>query len=371
MSSDSAQRIEEWLAGLAMLGVMSLGAWQAAQALQQPGLKDIPQTLTDVRSGVFGDQFSHFLDHNLPWRPQLIAWANAGRYVLVQGAGDQVRLGSDEWLFSVEEIEYFRQADEFQQTRVAVVAQLAEALKQKQVQLVIALVPDKARIQSGKLSGQHYPQWYQARYASILRQLQARQVAVVDVQQAMKAAQSAQPDLALYYRTDTHWNQQGAALAAQAIATTVKQKGWSVASVAFQTTATEAPAPRVGDLLRMMGLENMPDLLRPNPDVERTETTVKAEGAPSMGLLGDVQIPVTLVGTSYSLRANFHGYLQAALSADVLNVAQDGGGFIQSMEAYIKDEAFRTSPPQVLIWEIPERVFSRPLAPNESKAPAW
>ncbi len=371
MRSDHFQRFEEWLAGLAMLGVMALGAWQATQALQQPGLKDIPQTLTDVRSGVFGDRFSHFLDENLPWRSQLIAWSNAGRYVLVQGAGDQVRLGSDEWLFSVEEIEYFRQAEAFQQTRVSVVAELAASLKQKQVQLVVALVPDKARIETRQFSGQRYPQWYQGRYASILQQLQARQVNVVDLEQAMKAAQAAQPDLALYYRTDTHWNQQGAALAAQAIAATVKQQGWQVPPVVFRTTATEKPTPRVGDLLRMMGLEDMPNLLRPNPDVERTETTAKAEVASSMGLLGDVEVPVTLVGTSYSLRANFHGYLQAALSADVLNVAQDGGGFIQSMEAYLKDDAFKTSPPQVLIWEIPERVFSRPLASNESKAPTW
>jgi alginate O-acetyltransferase complex protein AlgJ len=282
-----------------------------------------------------------------------------------------VRLGYDEWLFSVEEIEYFRQASEFQQVRTGVIGQLSSALARQNVRLVVAVVPDKARIHAQQFMGHRYPEWYQDRYASILQQLKAHQVMVVDVQQAMRLELAARPDQSLYYRTDTHWNQTGARLAAQAVSQVVRQQGLKGESVVFQTETDDKTTVRVGDLLRMMGLGDMPDLFRPNPDTEHTDTTRKLAGNASMGLLGDIQVPVTLVGTSYSLRANFQGYLQASLQADVLNVAQDGGGFMQSMASYLKDDAFKSSPPQVLVWEIPERVFSRPLAVNESQPPGF
>jgi alginate O-acetyltransferase complex protein AlgJ len=66
-------------------------------------------------------------------------------------------------------------------------------------------------------------------------------------------------------------------------------------------------------------------------------------------------MPVVLTGTSYSQRGNFHGFLQQALSAKVLNTAKDGGGFLHGATQYLKDEAFRSSKPKVLIWEVPER----------------
>jgi alginate O-acetyltransferase complex protein AlgJ len=117
----------------------------------------------------------------------------------------------------------------------------------------------------------------------------------------------------------------------------------------------------------MMSLGDMPNALRPDPDVEAPQTTLKRSAPSNVGLLGDASMPVTLVGTSYSLRANFHGHLQEALKADVLNVAKDGGGFLQSMKDYVQDESFKTAKPQLIVWEVPERVFSAPLSDDEKK----
>jgi alginate O-acetyltransferase complex protein AlgJ len=72
-------------------------------------------------------------------------------------------------------------------------------------------------------------------------------------------------------------------------------------------------------------------------------------------------VPVVLTGTSYSLRANFHGFLQQELAAKVLNTAKDGGGFLQAATEYLKDESFRSSKPKVLIWELPERFLGMKL----------
>jgi hypothetical protein len=51
----------------------------------------------------------------------------------------------------------------------------------------------------------------------------------------------------------------------------------------------------------------------------------------------------------------------------VLNVARDGGGFIQSAKDYLADESFKTAKPRVLIWEVPERMFSAPLTDAEKQ----
>jgi alginate O-acetyltransferase complex protein AlgJ len=133
----------------------------------------------------------------------------------------------------------------------------------------------------------------------------------------------------------------------------------------FSTQAKATEESRSGDLIRLMGLEFVPNALRPKLDRETPEITIEKPAAatetPSTGLFDDAGVPVVLAGTSYSLRANFHGRLQEYLQAKVLNTAKDGGGFLQSMTAYLKDDAFKSSKPKVLIWEIPERMLQSPL----------
>ena len=357
--------LEEWAAGVVMVAVMVAGQWQAVQALWNSSLLDIPHTWSDFRAGITTERFSKHLDSHLPIRDGLIAFANAGRYVLTNGAGDQVRLGKDEWLFSVEEIQYHPDASTSQAERVAIAGKVSAGLRRLGVELLVVVVPDKARVQSAQLADGVYPAWYSQRHASLVRGLQEQGVRVLDVLPEMQRAVKFNP---LYYRTDTHWNQAGAQLVAELVAQQIRLQGLNAPATGFSTTRSAASTERVGDLLSLLGLARVPDALRPNPDQEHTDQTAKSAVASSAGLLGDVNMPVVLVGTSFSQRANFHGYLQAALQAEVLNVATDGGGFIQSMAAYLLDDAFRTSPPQWLVWEIPERAFSKPLIAAETTA---
>lgn len=368
MHNTEKATFEEWAAGLAMVVVMVGGLWQAVQALSSPQLQEVPHTVPDMRSGVSSDRFGKFLDNHLPIREDLIAWANAGRFVLTQGAGDQVRLGRDEWLFSVEELQHFPGASGVQAQRVRRMAEVAEGFRAKGIELLVVVVPDKARVHAAYLAGGTYPAWHAQRYPSLVQALQSAKVSTVDVLPSMAKQATTEP---LYYRTDTHWNQTGARLVAELAAQYILTHGAVEPKAEFATApdpAQAAPTERVGDLLNMMGLSKMPNLLRPDPDMERADRTAKTSANVSTSLLGDVSMPVTLVGTSYSQRANFHGYLQAALQAEVLNVATDGGGFIHSLASYLKDDAFQTAPPQWVVWEVPERVFSAPLSDAE-KAP--
>jgi alginate O-acetyltransferase complex protein AlgJ len=166
----------------------------------------------------------------------------------------------------------------------------------------------------------------------------------------------------LYYRTDTHWNQNGAQLAAKEITKVIAALNLSMEKTPFKTTQNPEAQPRSGDLLRLMGLENMAPAFRPKPDLEAVATTQLLDSpAPAASLFGDIAIPVVLTGTSYSLRGNFHGYLQEALNSKVLNTAKDGGGFLQGMTGYLNDDSFKSSKPQVLVWELPERMLQNPI----------
>jgi alginate O-acetyltransferase complex protein AlgJ len=72
---------------------------------------------------------------------------------------------------------------------------------------------------------------------------------------------------------------------------------------------------------------------------------------------------VALVGTSYSQdeRWGFADALKVALGADVLNVAARGEGPFAPMRAYLEGETVVDVPPELVVWEIPERYLTIPL----------
>jgi alginate O-acetyltransferase complex protein AlgJ len=354
-------------------GVMALGLVQVVLAGLRFDAKEVPTSWRDWREGKTTQTFEKQLDLQLPLRSALITLANTVRYHVVGGGGDQVRVGRDGWLFLTDEIKYessagpswwLDSAPAFN-ARMDLIRDLSKYLAERDVKLVVALVPDKARLYSQQLEPASYPSYNQTRYGDGLAALKLRKVEVVDLLAKLKPlAMHAE----LYYRTDTHWNQRGAQLAAQAVATTITKFNLPLQKSSFTTQDQGEVQERPGDLLRLMGMEHVANFLRPKPDSERSVKTVPtASTGASQSLFGDAATPVVLVGTSYSLRGNFHGYLQESLSSAVLNSAKDGGGFLQALTAYLKDDSFREAKPQVLVWEIPERMLGSPLV----EEPSW
>lgn len=345
-------------AAATLIAVMVWGVWQVTGAVRT-GL-DFPRSLSDFREGRMTQTIEKQIDHKLPARPWLIAAANSLRYKLEHGGGEQVRLGKDDWLYLTDELRYTPNADANQAVRVELLAKTSQALAGQGVKLVVALVPDKARIYPQHLSEGSLPSFTQARYAQAVAALRAKGVVTADLIAPLSSAASREQ---VYYCTDTHWNSVGAQAAALAIAAVLKQTAVPLDETVFGTQASGPAAERAGDLIKLMGLSEVPNFWRPRPDQEApVSTTQTSQDKDGGGLLGDVAaVPVALVGTSYSLRGNFHGYLQQALSAKVLNTAKDGGGFLQAATDYFKDEAFKSSKPKVVIWELPERFLPAPL----------
>ncbi len=346
------------LAATVFMCVMLAGAWQLITASRKVEWRDLPHGWTAFREGETARAAGAALTKNMPARPALIAGANGLRYLLLRGGGDQVRVGHEDWLFLTDELRYYPDAQTHLMAHVKLMAGAASALDRDGVTLVVVLVPDKARIYQDHMIGGRIPDYNRSRYDDALNGLRRRHVNVVDLLTPLAKGAA---DAEVYYRSDTHWNQAGARIAAEAIAAEVRRLNIALDTATFTTEASAEKAERPGDLIRLMGLEHAPDFLRPKADYEALQTTSQTGATDTGGLFGDAPVPVVLAGTSYSLRANFQGFLEQALSAKVLDTAKDGGGFLQAMTQYLKDESFRSSRPRVLIWEVPERVLGEAL----------
>lgn len=344
-------------AAVTLVTVMVAGAWQMVAAAHHPDGLVFPRTWTDFLEGRSTGQLEKQLERKLPVRGALIAAANGTRYFLTGAAGEQVHGGRDGWLFLAEALRYDAAGAANLAARASLLAGAAQTLERQGVYLLVAVVPDKARIYGGQLAGGAYPAYLETRYADALSAMRARGVHVVDLLTPLMHGARGEP---IFYRSDTHWNQRGAQLAAEAIAQAARHVQLRLARTTFTSSAGQ-PVVRVGDLIGLMGVADLPAALRPPFDIEAPVTTRQTSVDAPAGLFGDVVVPVVLTGTSYSLRGNFHGFLQQALSAKVLNTAKDGGGFLQAPEAYFKDEAFASAKPALLIWEVPEPMLLAPL----------
>jgi alginate O-acetyltransferase complex protein AlgJ len=363
------------------VAVMLFGSYQVISAAMNPAGLDFPKDMKSFREGAMTQTLEKQIDLKLPFRSTAIAFANTIRYQLFAGGGDQVRTGKNDWLFIAEELKFEGQKanhasaqtvampsitvtpEAALKARVMLMADLAKHLQAQGVKLVVVLVPDKARLYSQYLNHGDYPPYNKARYQAALDGLKSQNVTAVNL---LSVFEPAAKQSEIYYRTDTHWNQLGALLAAKEISSVIKTLNLDLKTINFKTTAKGAAQERSGDLIRLMGLEFVPNFLRPKLDSETLEETIEVATSstekPSAGLFDDASVAVVLAGTSYSLRANFHGRLQEHLQTKVLNTAKDGGGFLQAITAYLKDDAFRSSKPQVLLWEVPERMLQSPLA---------
>ena len=113
-----------------------------------------------------------------------------------------------------------------------------------------------------------------------------------------------------------------------------------------------------GDLLKFVALGPWARL-GPRPDAVEMVSTEPA-GDVGDDLFEELDIPVTLVGTSYSAGGlwNFEGALKESLEADVLNVAAEGKGPFAPMATYLASPALEDPRPDIVLWEIPVRYLA-------------
>jgi alginate O-acetyltransferase complex protein AlgJ len=330
-------------------------------------------SLDPVLDGSWTSSFQSGFEEAVAFREgALVLWA-AGRYALFRSGAPGVVVGQDGWLFTAEEFETHPNHQDRLLARLAEVAAVRDSLKTRGIDLVVALVPSKARQQPEHLRHNFLPRRPPAlladRYSTARAFLRKAGIPAPDLRSALGAGGS-------YLRRDTHWTPAGSAAVARLVA--VPGRDVLDRNGVRRTAFESIPVDRVshtGDLMTFLPLGPYAERfglgpeevrlfetrLAPPPRQTPPEDVSSGNGDEDpLGLFATPTIPVALVGTSYSAdpRWNFAGFLQEALEAEVLTVAEEGKGPFQPMEAYLSSDTIAEIPPSLVIWEIPERYLT-------------
>jgi alginate O-acetyltransferase complex protein AlgJ len=349
------------LVGLLAAGLISCGWLLYAGKVEMPPLDQSSDALLH-------GEITHKIAKQLSsaWFPEQAANLERGAsWLLFHDAGPRVRLGCADWLFMTDELQLNPHAQLNADSKAQAVIEIQQRLKKRGIQLLVAVVPDKSRIASDQLCRLGRPTELAERANAWVETLRKAGVPAMNLAPSLQALAAT-----AYLRTDSHWNETGAKAAARAIAQKVREMGIHATPPKTFDVHTAAAALRPGDLVRLAGIDWLPLRWQPKPEiVAATEISVRQEtdqgGSDNLDdLLGDEHLPnIALIGTSFSRNSSFLGFLQLALGAQIGSFAKDGGEFSGSANEYFSNPAFKQTPPELIIWEIPERDLQTPYEP--------
>ncbi len=268
-----------------------------------------------------------------------------------------LRLGKNNWVFR-DHIEFVVLAP-VPQPEVEQFADLQKSLAAKHVRLVVMIPPPrgammKAFIDTSVPSAASFsPGAAMQTYNISLQRLRGIGIAVPDVAgfAARPETRLAGVDEQFYLSADLHWTATGAHASALAVAKTLETlpEFKTVPHAAFKTVSGKAKPVKEG--YRAEAARICKATFAPETEVEYQTQQANSGGG---GLLGDEQVAITLVGTSFSTipHPNFSGFLRDALQADVTNYAIGGGGFDAAILSYLTSDDFAQNKPAILLWEM-------------------
>ncbi|QRG08124.1 hypothetical protein EZH22_07260 [Xanthobacter dioxanivorans] len=347
------------LATLAFLALMLAGLGFVAAHLAG---RDTREQLASAFSGtdLLKGRFTAALDKQviaaLPKMSGLEGLLSGLSYRVLGDAGALVRAGCPGWLFYAEELVETPGGDAHFAARLKLAAKIRDALAAKNVALVVLPVPDKAMLAAEQLCGVPVAAQARGRFGAWWAQSRALGLDQVEIAPGWPAANG-------FLRTDTHWNVPGAKFAAARVADAVKRRlGPGAQAMKLDETA---PKPRVGDLMRLAGLDRSWPWSGPQPDVE---PEVSLAIARTGGLLDDVPAPqVVLAGSSFSRNSGFLEFLQAGTGTEVAQRSRDGSGFAGQLLEILMDQPEILAQTRLVVWEFPMRALTRPLSEAERR----
>ena len=272
---------------------------------------------------------------------------------------------NNDWLFTRYEFASPSDAADTQAT-IQSLEKVNKLFARNGITLAVVIVPSKIRIHADQLPADKPLDSYTAdKYENIVKALGAGGVTVINLNQAFLASPLRSGDATIFLRLDTHWSHAGAMLAAETVKAAIDAS--PVLKAALAATPEEKynavwskqkVNQRARDLVRLLpaGGPSFP----PEQAMQFKATKVLESQA---GLLGSGDnVAITAIGSSYSNKnTSFPDALRYTLQRDLLDISipVDQGPWV-GMEAYLKDEAFKTRKPKLIIWEIPEREFRSP-----------
>lgn len=333
------------------IGVLGLlFAWSIRGVLSY----QLPKQFSVLDGGLAKTFESHYDEHFPVKTLGTSLWAGLD-YLLFNEGRTGVQIGEQGWLYSNEEFK--AEVDGPQQVldNLALIKGVRDELAQHDVRLLLAIVPSKSRLYPEFVGDNPVSSLRQGLYQRFLNEMRAADIAAPDLLSTLQAGKASG---AMFLRTDTHWTPAGADRVAQHLSSTLERVVSLAGEPQVFVTRTSPAKPYPGDLTRFLPLEPLFGHLLPPPDQLRRNTTEAAEQVTGGdALFSDSEMPVALVGTSYSANPawNFAGALRQHLQRDLSNHAEDGQGPLIPMLKYLQSDELQNAPPQLVIWEFPER----------------
>jgi len=338
-------KYQQVFCGAFLIGLTTLGIFSHESLKPQGNMSILKGSLQSTYEDVFSS--------SNPLRQTSIDIWGAFKYKVLGQASNGALVGKDDWLFTTEEMT--GEADHIAnlETSVQKIVKTHDALQTQNITLIPVIIPDKARVYKENLK-QIRNADISSRYSVLLSKLHANKIAALS---ALDPLQRNKSIADVFMRHDTHWSPFGSKSVAEHIAKSITPGLLDKVHVATNKIGSETFD---GDLLKYVPTGALRPYIGPDDrTIERFETTVQNNAS----LFGDTAIDIVLVGTSFSAKSDWHfdGFLKQALSVDILNMSQEGKGPFVPMRDYLKSDTFKNTPPQIIIWEIPERYTTQDL----------
>lgn len=273
-------------------------------------------------------------------------------------------IGKNGWLYYRNEISSAADQPGVNMT-VDLLGRVNKLLQRNGVQLVVAMAPLKIRIHPENLPASvPLDDHLKTNYDRILKNLRDRGIYAADLNTSFLDSPKRISPMPMFFRQDTHWSSSGALLAAETIAQFItadlalKPLLDTLPSVAYTLAWSPKDWPVAGDLPQQ--------LAKGSPAYEKELIkifTVEKSGGAATNLLGPTPpVGVTLLGSSYTADwTNFPIAMRYALQRDVLSISVNAlQGQWVGLHTYLRDDAYQTNKPKLLIWEMPERDMRAP-----------
>jgi hypothetical protein len=293
-------------------------------------------------------------------------WFQFVQFAWLRDGGDRALVGRERWLFYKpgfdDMVNRGSGRPDAANDPVAAIVAWRDALAERGIRLLVVPAPNKESIYPDRLTGRVAPgmTMISSSTRDVLARLKSANVECVDLFTVFAAARTnaARAGAPLLYLTqDSHWSPAGVALAAQAVARRLAEKGWVRSG---RTDYVEKPVAveRLGDVLRMM--QSAPIERSSVPETVPCVQVLRA----AAGLLYQDQSDseVLILGDSF-LRiyqqdepgsAGFIAHLAKELKQPLASLVSDGGAStLVRQELYRRPALLKSK--RVVVWEFVER----------------
>ena len=309
---------------------------------------------TDHLNGTYVENSKIDFDKSIPIIDYAINFWSSIKNPLFKEGNKGVLVGNENWLFTTEEYDESLIANLTRSEFFDYVQEVDSYFKERDISLIVSPLPSKSRVYSDKISRYPLPEIINNRFDSTIAELKESQIQYIDLGIHFSNQKEFHQ---LFYKYDTHWTLDGTSAAARLISEKVAPlKTLYDLEERSYVVNKESKSFFEGDLLNYVPSFKKKVL---NFKMQETYKTLEIEdlNPPKLGLFDSPEIPVLLVGTSYSddSRWNFENILKQNLQLDVLNLSKEGKGPLPPMEELIESEYYREVNSKIIIWEIPER----------------